>query len=745
MTSIVPQFRTTTARFGALLCSTILLAPATFAAECANYYFVESLSAVGGLATTECIAAVPGELAFIGQANGEVAVIDVSDPADPQELAPIVVGVAVHDVVIDGGLLYVCAEGAQQIYDITTLPAVLLGSLATPGTTTKIDKRNDLLFVVEQSSGVYAVDVSNTQSPTVLGFIAISTGDEVFDVKARDNILFVAAESRLHVLDVTDPTQAQEIGGLDTPANAEIELAGDVIYLCPREVNSGVPRFVALDVSNPLVPVKTFDKPGTTIGVCTVGVRDGLAYVCNRNEVLVFDLTVPTQPAAIGRFPQPACSIAFDGDRLLLREADQLSVVDSPFNPVALGGGTRFDVFTRDAVYSNGVIYLIDDNSVQVFDLSDANNPEWVGQAINNEAQMRRALTVGNGVLLALSGRGLEVASAAPSAPNFLSHVPYAHSTEADCTVIGQYAYATSGQAPTTFHVIDLSNPLNPAIVNTVSQPGFARGIDSDGSLLLVGSSLFGLQIYDTSVDPTNPTLLNSNVQPGNVHQLVIDGSMLYTKGAGIFSVIDVSTPASPVVLGSFTIDTDTNQLATDGGAVYVNRNDGFDVFDVSDPVHPFHRGFVDVEPVFDPFSSARVLATDDAVYLAGRFVGPDIVVGGVLAYPPQCTDVTTTVDDEDSAPFADSRLLVATPNPMSSSTRVAFELTAASAPRLAVYDVRGRLVRLLHQQRPLNAGSHEIAWDGRDQLGHEVAGGVYFVRLDAAGTPRIRKVTILR
>jgi flagellar hook assembly protein FlgD len=55
----------------------------------------------------------------------------------------------------------------------------------------------------------------------------------------------------------------------------------------------------------------------------------------------------------------------------------------------------------------------------------------------------------------------------------------------------------------------------------------------------------------------------------------------------------------------------------------------------------------------------------------------------------------------------------------------------------VAVFDLSGRLVRTLRQGR-LEAGTQNIAWDGRDDDGRPAAGGIYFVRL-RAGAARVQ------
>jgi len=72
-------------------------------------------------------------------------------------------------------------------------------------------------------------------------------------------------------------------------------------------------------------------------------------------------------------------------------------------------------------------------------------------------------------------------------------------------------------------------------------------------------------------------------------------------------------------------------------------------------------------------------------------------------------------------------------PNPFSSTTSMSFALPNAAPVSLSVYDVSGRLVSTLIN-RPMDAGMHQVSWDGRDSGGNSVANGVYLLRLEAGG-----------
>jgi agmatine/peptidylarginine deiminase len=83
-------------------------------------------------------------------------------------------------------------------------------------------------------------------------------------------------------------------------------------------------------------------------------------------------------------------------------------------------------------------------------------------------------------------------------------------------------------------------------------------------------------------------------------------------------------------------------------------------------------------------------------------------------------------------------------PNPFNPSTTFRFDLKYPERVELFVYDTAGRLVRrLVDETRP--AGSHAVVWDGTDDAGREVASGVYFYRLRAAGIAYSRPAVLVR
>ncbi len=83
-------------------------------------------------------------------------------------------------------------------------------------------------------------------------------------------------------------------------------------------------------------------------------------------------------------------------------------------------------------------------------------------------------------------------------------------------------------------------------------------------------------------------------------------------------------------------------------------------------------------------------------------------------------------------------------PNPFNPSTTIAYTLPHAGRATLKVFDLRGRLVRVL-LDGDLPAGPGQVVWDGADGDGAAVASGVYFHELLAGGETRLGKMTLVK
>ena len=84
-------------------------------------------------------------------------------------------------------------------------------------------------------------------------------------------------------------------------------------------------------------------------------------------------------------------------------------------------------------------------------------------------------------------------------------------------------------------------------------------------------------------------------------------------------------------------------------------------------------------------------------------------------------------------------------PNPFNPHTTVQFSLPHMETVDVAVYDIRGRLVRTLVDHQTYSAGSYNMTWDGRDNFGRKVVSGVYFTRMTAGQFSQTKKMTMVK
>jgi hypothetical protein len=115
------------------------------------------------------------------------------------------------------------------------------------------------------------------------------------------------------------------------------------------------------------------------------------------------------------------------------------------------------------------------------------------------------------------------------------------------------------------------------------------------------------------------------------------------------------------------------------------------------------------------------------------RIVTRDWLMGGLLG--PDITDATT--------PRAYA-LAQNYPNPFNPLTTIRFDMKEKGLVTVKIYDVAGRLVRtLVNEVR--NAGAYSAVWDGRNNIGADVASGIYFYKMETAGFQATKKLVLLR
>jgi hypothetical protein len=123
-------------------------------------------------------------------------------------------------------------------------------------------------------------------------------------------------------------------------------------------------------------------------------------------------------------------------------------------------------------------------------------------------------------------------------------------------------------------------------------------------------------------------------------------------------------------------------------------------------------------------------------------FVWTPDEIGDGLRFP--VSKPAGTPRDQPEAPPAATRNglgLLAAPNPFRGSLEIRYRLPGAHVAALEILDAGGRRVRLLEVGDGPIAAWRSVDWDGRDDRGQTVSGGIYFVRLRSATGTKVMTV----
>jgi hypothetical protein len=84
-------------------------------------------------------------------------------------------------------------------------------------------------------------------------------------------------------------------------------------------------------------------------------------------------------------------------------------------------------------------------------------------------------------------------------------------------------------------------------------------------------------------------------------------------------------------------------------------------------------------------------------------------------------------------------------PNPFNDRTRIIIGLSNPQTVNLAVFNIRGQLIKELIADENLSADFHHVIWDATDSSGKKVSTGNYFVRLKSDSGERMMKILYVK
>lgn len=363
---------------------------------------------------------IDGNYAYVSADRNGLYILDISDPVQPEIISQIPgYGWAAASTVYDGVAYIAHSFDGLMAVDVSD-PYVngpeLISTLPTNGETRDVQVKNNMVYFADWTGGLRIVDYSDPAAPDEISTIPmqawrVALGDnnmlfvmdanpnnpdtlKIYDVsdpaspqfmsqftfdesaweiKYQDGYLYVAEyQSGLHILDVSDPLDPQEVASIDLPSVLDVWVQGSIAYVTSNDWDGG---FVTVDISDPENPqTLQIYNPSGWFHPFYVSVSGSYAYVTlNFGEVYLFDVSDPSNVQEIGLYVTSGEAIHLFAQEGMLYVSDGPSGLQILQNDLITGIDEGFENTAQQAiisVYPNPVVDQL--NFIIPEDLSNA-------------------------------------------------------------------------------------------------------------------------------------------------------------------------------------------------------------------------------------------------------------------------------------------------------------------------------------------------------------------------------------
>ena len=83
-------------------------------------------------------------------------------------------------------------------------------------------------------------------------------------------------------------------------------------------------------------------------------------------------------------------------------------------------------------------------------------------------------------------------------------------------------------------------------------------------------------------------------------------------------------------------------------------------------------------------------------------------------------------------------------PNPFNPSTKISYQIGRGEFVKFSIFDLNGNLIKNILNNK-VNAGRGHVYWDGKNELGQNVSGGVYLYTIETPSFLKTKKMILLK
>ncbi len=415
-------------------------------------------------------------------------------------------------------------------------------------------------------------------------------------------------------------------------------------------------------------PIVAYESSILWGGCYNVAVYGDYALYVKSYGLEIADITDPSNPALVSNLVLAGeCrDLAISGDIAYVAHSESgVHIVDisDPAAPSHIGSYSTLERCIIIEVHNDLLYYCVGNGDVQIVDVADPANPQYV-TTIYTPDEVRGFAFEGAYVFITEGPSGLEVYDiSTPSAPilvgsfdgtaggidasyrsiaisgDYAFIADYAYSTEShpggfqvlnisdptdiyretiypihllyDLVLVGNTVYIST--QTTGLHSFDVSDPVNPVLLDNVTETEYVKYLAPHDSYLLSASSVNN--IYDIS-DPVNIDIVYEDPMLSQNCGLSLYGNYAYIShfNSGL-TVVDITDPLYPEAVANYPTTTRTNYLREHNDLLYVTSSDGLRIYDLVNPAAPVEIGFA---ADTDTSSLEEVTIVGDYAYITG-------------------------------------------------------------------------------------------------------------------------------
>ncbi|MFC2141192.1 hypothetical protein ACFLQP_02730, partial [Acidobacteriota bacterium] len=407
----------------------------------------------------------------------------------------------------------------------------------------------------------------------------------------------LAGGKGLEIINISNPSNPGKIGELEFDNNeGAIHVKGNYAYAVT--VKEGLK---VIDVTIPSSPklVKDLD-----IGASNICVSGNYAYVLNYRQLVIVDISIPSQPTPVGIYCTEAdtglcvidnyvyliSSYFYYGVKIIDVSTPSSPVMVNYFKPPELALVRINRIF-----FKNNYAYLSHRNGVSILDVSNPLVPILVGNletgaavgALDVKGNYAYAAGYYDGPYGDKVFRIIDVSN--PSAPVLLGKGKPSEKVF-NLQVKGNYLYAAVGQGG--LEIFNVSNPKKPEEVGNYDKSGQVLDIEVRGNYAYLAGESAMLKVLNIS-NPSAPTLIGTyGDREGFAQKVQLIDHYAYLFSPYGFLILDISSPARPKEVGRYPLSSDSGisfHVGNNHAYMLIKVSGGAElqVIDLTDPTNP--------------------------------------------------------------------------------------------------------------------------------------------------------------